>query len=92
MLALFLAYGLQTLLSTSGTLRRSSEHFSLREFGCLESVSEPDFDLCLKRFDVYIYRFEECVIKCDSLKIDCMRFFNSTDFRSFSASLVQIFY
>ena len=87
MLALFLAYGLQTLLSTSATLRRSSEHFSLREFGCLESVSEPDFDLCLKRFDVYIFRFEEGVIKCN-----CLRFFNSTDFRSVSASLVQMFY
>ena len=56
-MALFFVYILQTFLTTAGTAsqRRNSqeEHFFFREFGCLESVSEVDFDMCLQRLACY---------------------------------------
>ena len=53
-LALFLTYVLQTFLTTSASMRRrgNQEDLFFREFGCLNSASEHDFDQCLQRSDL----------------------------------------
>merc|ERR1712062_263826 len=52
-IGLFLIYILQTILSTSASLKQRRDggkrNVFFREFGCLETVSELEFDRCLHR-------------------------------------------